>query len=52
MKEEKKKVIKTCACGERFIESRKWMKYCSAKCRWSAWAVNNPRVKKEVHNVV
>jgi len=31
-------------CSEKFVQSRKDQKYCSSKCRFSAWALKHPRV--------
>lgn len=48
MKEEKKKVIKKCICGNSFEAYRKWQKHCSSRCRWKQWDKNNPRTKLSV----
>lgn len=34
-------------CGNDFEKTRKWQKYCSAKCRYSKWNMDNPRTRAE-----
>lgn len=46
-KASQKKTTASCeVCGESYIKTRAWKKYCSAGCRFKMWDVNNPRVKK------
>lgn len=48
MKKEKKDKPKILCenCGIRFVQERKWQRFCSLKCKWDKWDRLHPRVRK------
>lgn len=30
-------------CGEPFIKTRPWKKFCNSKCQWNSWNIDHPR---------